>query len=311
MASEPRNWEGAAEPTVTGGSFAGGVLRRSRRAWHVLEYSSVYLALIAALKVFVVIFVLSLPVTLAPLIGALVTFAVYANDRLVDLSDDTVLRPRRAAFVRRYRRILYVTAAMAYGIAVALSVLGGPLAFGLTLLPGVVWLSYAIEWIRVGGVGFERLKEVPFVSSVLVATAWSVPVVLLPIAFSDAQLTPAAVLLFVYFALTTLVSTEIANVRDVESDRASGVETVPTILGVERTRTVLYGFAALTVAVLGYGVSRSYLTLFEAAILSAGVLTLVAGISLLGRAEDRAALTVGAECSPVPVFVLLVVTSAL
>lgn len=311
MASEPRNWPEAAESTVTSDSFAEWGLRHSKRAWNALEYSSAYLALIASIKVFVVIFALSLPVTLAPLIGALVTFAVYANDRLLDLSDDAVSRPQRAAFVWRYQRVLYVTAAMAYGIAVALSTLGGPLAFGLTLLPGAVWLLYAIEWIRVGAIGFERLKEIPFVSSVLVATAWSVPVVLLPIAFADSPLTPRSGLLLVYFVLTTLVSTEMANVRDVESDRVSGVRTVPTVLGVKRTRTVLYGIATLTLAVLGYGAYSGYLTVLTVAILSAGVWTLAAGISLLGHVDDRQRLTIGAECSPIPVFVLLVAASLL
>ncbi|MCU4719295.1 UbiA family prenyltransferase [Halapricum hydrolyticum] len=311
MASEPRSWTEATESRVTAGGFAEWGLRHAKRAWSALEYSSAYLALIASIKVLVVIFALSLPVTLAPLIGALVTFAVYANDRLVDLSDDAVSRPQRAAFVWRYQRVLYVTAAMAYGIGVALSALGGPLAFGLTLLPGVVWLSYAIEWIRVGAVGFERLKEVPFVSSMLVAIAWSVPVVLLPMAFANAALTPRSGLLFSYFVLTTLVSTEIANVRDVESDRASGVRTVPTVLGVERTRTVLYGIATLTLAVLSYGAYSGYLTVPIAVILSAGVWTLVAAVSLLGHVGDRQGLTIGAECSPIPVFVLFVAASLL
>lgn len=283
----------------------------SKTVWNVLEHSAAYLALIATVKVLVVTVLLSLPLTLAPLIGALVTFAIYANDRLVDRAEDAQTRPARAAFVWQHRHALYVTGALAYGVGVALSALGGPLAFGLTLLPGVVWLLYAMEWLRVGATGFERLKELPVVSSILVSLAWSIPVVALPIAFAGAPLTPRAGVVFVYFVLTTFVSTEIANIRDIESDRASGIETLPTLLGVDWTRTVLYGVATLTLVLLGVGVTGGTIAPLTAAILSVGVLTLVAVLSLFGRLEDRADLTILAEASPLSVFVAIAIVTGL
>lgn len=309
MASKPHNWTEPAQPVDTTDTLDPWVSGRVNRVWAVLEYSSAYLAFVAAVKVFIVTVLLSLPLSLAPLVGALVTFAVYANDRLVDLPEDRDYRPRRAAFVSRYRNVLYATAAVSYGIGVAVSALGGPLAFGLTLLPGVAWVLYAIEWLRIGTVGIQRLKEVPLVSSLLVAFAWSVPVVVLPVAFTEARLTPLAALVFVYFALTTLISTEMANIRDVESDRASGIRTVPTVFGVERTRTVLYAIGTLTLTVLGYGAYDGYLTGLTAAILAVGVFILVTVLALSSRLEDIQRLTVSAECSPIPVLALLAIAA--
>lgn len=311
MASEPQNWPEATESAIRSESVLEWSLGRCKRAWHVLEYSGLYLALVAMVKVLIVVFLLSLPLTLAPLIGALVTFAIYANDRLVDLRDDAISNPRRVAFVWRYQRVLYVTAAIAYGLGVALAALGGPLAFGLTVLPGVGWLLYATEWLPVGAVGFKRLKELPVVSSLFVATAWSLPVVILPLAFADAPVTPLAGFVFVYFLLTTFISTEIANVRDVASDRASGTETLATVLGIAQTRRVLDGIGLVTLSLLGYGAYTGYMTTLTAAILSIGVVGLLAVLALVPRVGDRGLLTVAAECSPTPVLVVLVAASVL
>jgi 4-hydroxybenzoate polyprenyltransferase len=256
-------------------------------------------------------YILSLPLSPAPLVGALVTFAIYANDRIVDTESDSVSNPDRTAFVQRYQSELYVLAAVAYGLGVAVAALGGALAFGLTVLPGLLWVAYAVEWIQVNTVQVTRLKEIPVLNSALVAIAWAVPVVVLPVAFADATLTPTAGLLVLYFGFATLVNTEIANIRDVESDRASGVATMPTIVGVERTRTTLYTLSLGTLVVLCGGVVSGIVTVLSAAVLSIGVVCLVGILSLVERISNERLLALGAECTPVPVLLGLVVLAVL
>lgn len=109
---------------------------QGRRVRDALMYSSGYLTVVAVAEVVVAMALLSLPLNAAPVVVGLVTFAVYTNDRLADADTDAVSNPRQAAYARRNRDVLYVLASLAYGLAVALSVLGGPMALGLTLLPG-------------------------------------------------------------------------------------------------------------------------------------------------------------------------------
>lgn len=281
------------------------------RLWRTLEYSSAYLSLVAAAKVLIVMYVLSLPLSPAPLVGALITFAVYANDRLVDIESDGVSNPNRTAFVRKYQSELYVLAAVAYGLGVAVAALGGGLAFGLAILPGLFWVTYAVDWIQVDTVGITRLKEISVVNSILVALAWALPVVALPVAFADATLTPTAGLLFLYFGVATFVNTEIANVRDVESDTASGVATMATSVGVERTRTVLSALSLSTFALLAGGVVVGVISVLSATVLSIGAVSLVVVLSLFGRVPNERLLALGAECTPIPVLLGLAVVTLL
>ncbi|MFC6757187.1 UbiA family prenyltransferase [Halomicroarcula sp. GCM10025894] len=179
----------------------------------VLLYSSAYLAFIAVAEVLIVTELLSLPLTPAPAIAGLLTFAVYGNDRVADVETDEQTTPARTAFIRRYDRRLYTLSALAYGLAVALSVLGGPAAFALALVPGAIWVVYALDWLPFSG-HVNRLKQIFILNSVLVAGAWALVVVLLPIAFAGAPVTLTAGVVCLTFFLATFVDVEIPNVRD-------------------------------------------------------------------------------------------------
>jgi 4-hydroxybenzoate polyprenyltransferase len=158
-------------------------------------------------------------------------------------------------------------------------------------------------------VSVKRLKEVPVVSSALVAVAWSLPVVMLPVAFADAPLGPVAGVLFCYFALGTFVNTELANVSDVESDVAAGVTTLPTSLGVDGTRAVLFGVATLSALVVGAALAAGHLSMAAALALGLGLAALAAVLACLGRAGRDWLLSVAAECSRLPALAALVLFS--
>ena len=301
------NAERTDSPEMPGRSVGKEIRTSAMRVWRVLEFSAAYLAVIAAVDVFIVMYLLSLPPSPAPLVGALVTFAIYANDRLVDLETDAISSPDRAAFVQRHADLLYVLAALAYGLAAVLAALGGPLAFALTILPGAVWIVYAVDWVRLPEVDVTRLKQLPVVSSVLVAVAWALPVVVLPIMFADATLTPTVGVLFIYFALGAFLSTEISNVYDMETDTANGVVTLPTMLGVRRTQAILSGVALLAAAVPAVAVVADYLRTRAALLLAVGVVAVATSLSVLHRFDHGRVPTLISEATHLPVPVAIAV----
>jgi len=282
-----------------------GVSAGAKRLWTILLYSSAYLSVVTVIEVGIVMAVLSLPPSPAPLVVGLLTFAVYANDRIADVDDDAVDKPARAAFVRRHRDVLYVTGAAAYGAALALAMLGGPLALGISVLPGAFWVLYATDWLPQLGERVSRLKDVLVVNTAVVALAWAVSLTFLPLAFAGRALTPAGALVFAYFFLRSFVDTELPNVRDREGDREAGVRTLPVVFGVQRTRLALYGVDAVTAVVLAYGVFAGHLPVPVAGALFAGLVYSLAVTSLLAQYADRAWLTIAPE------FEYLVVGAAL
>lgn len=280
--------------------------RYGERAGDALVYSSAYLAFIAMVQVAIVMVLLSLPPSLAPIVVGLVTFSVYASDRLEDVDSDAKTHPQRAAFIRRHKGWLSVLAAISYGLAVAFSVLGGPLALAITILPGVFWVLYATDWISDVGIHVRRLKELFIVNSAVVAIAWAVTLTFLPIAFAGVQTTPVAAVVFGYFFLGTFVNAEIPNVRDMDGDRQIGVRTMPIAFGVRRTRQALYGIDLLMVGIVGYAVLNGYLTVDLATALLVGLIYSVGVTYFLGRYENNRLLTIAAESEYVFVALALV-----
>ncbi len=276
------------------------------QAWTVAVYTSTYLALIAVIEVLIVSHLLELPSSPAPLVVGLITFAIYVNDRLVDLDSDSVSKPRRTAFIRKHATTLYVFGALAYGTAVALSIYGGPLALALTLLPGVVWLLYALDWIPSFAASIRRLKDILIVNTLLVAGAWALTVVFLPIVYTGAAITPTSWLLFGYFAVGAFISVEIANVSDIEADSLRGVATLPVVVGIKRTRQFLVALVILLAAVLIVGSIVELLSWPITLLLGAGLVWLLLSIGLVRETADIDGITISAECARLPVFLLLV-----
>jgi 4-hydroxybenzoate polyprenyltransferase len=310
MSSDPQSWTEISEWTVgSNNRVTKWLVGSSEQLWNVLIYSSTYMATIATLEVLLVMYLLTLPLNPAPLVVGFVTFTIYATDRIVDIESDAVSYPQRTAFVRRHRRLLSGLAAIAYGLAVALAAYGGPMALGLTLFPAIIWVLYAVDWAPTNVIPFRRMKEILVVNSALIALAWAVTVVFLPVMFAKAPVTPTVGILFVYFTIGAFLGTEIANVRDIESDRNEGVSTLPSTLGVKQTRFVLYGIALIGIGILGWAWVSGYMGWIAVVALSLGLLYLLGIVSLLGRIDDTHLLTVAGECGRLPVLAALGVAS--
>ena len=310
MASKSTNTAEVTEQTIRlEETYSGWITAQGHRAWKVAEYSSLYLAMLAMMEVYIVIVLLSLPTSPAPIVAGLLTFAIYTNDRLVDVDADESANPGRTAFIRQYSDELYVLTALSYGVAAVIALTGGPLAFGLTLLPAAVWILYAIDWANNFTTSFGRLKEFLILNSVLVAAAWSVTIVLLPVAFADRGFTASGAVILLFFIVATFVTTEIANLGDVDSDRQTGVSTMPTTFGVVRTRQYLSAVTVSLAALPGIAVVLGLLSMVYGIALSLGVISTLCVTMLVGRTDNSDRLAIVAEFTRVPVFIVLVVLS--
>lgn len=276
------------------------------QAGNFLIYSSAYLAVIAMVYVGIVMVLLDIPANPAPIVGGFVAFAVYSSDRLVDIEADEKTNPERTEFVQRYEGPLTVLAAIAYGLAVALAVLGGPIALAVTLIPGGLWILYATDWIP--GIWFHvrRLKEILLVNSTVVAIAWAGPAILLPMTFTNTPVTLSTGFVLAYFFLRSFTNSEIPNVRDIDGDRAVGVNTLPVVMGIDRTRRLLYGLDLLTAFIVVYGGLTGHLPILPSMALIVGLGYSFVVTSLLGRVENGTVLAIAAECEYVIVGLALI-----
>jgi 4-hydroxybenzoate polyprenyltransferase len=189
--------------------------------------------------------VAGLPPSLAPCLGAFLTFfSIYALDRVAaEPEADAINHPERQRFARRHARVLLGLAIGAYALALVLGAYEGLGRFLVMLLPLAGVLVYSFPFVPrplARFLGFRRLKEILVVKNALVASIFASTVTLAPIP-AEGKLTGAIVVMWVFFFVRGFINTVVFDIRDEEGDRRHGIRTLPVVLGPERTRKVLHG----------------------------------------------------------------------
>jgi len=214
--------------------------------WWIQQFS-VLQGVVAAAKT---AFAMALPgvtTPLAPVIVGLVSFAVYTANDLADIEEDAINCPDKSSFVASQPEFVAGLAMAGISLAAGLALwAGGIVALGVTMIPLVASVLYSVPLTPSG----RRLKDVYVVNTVLVALAWALTVSALPLALAEVAVGPLAVAVCLFFLVRSIVSVELFNARDITGDAATGVATIPVVLGLRRTQKVLAALDVLTVGLL-------------------------------------------------------------
>jgi len=150
--------------------------------------------------------------------------------------------PKRQAYYRKYDRPLWLLG-MASGLAALM--LGyklGKIPFLIVLAASIFGILYSVRvvprsWMRI--LGFRRLKDIAASKNFFVASAWAL-VSVVPIFFVDQTRDWLKLLLaFTFLFLVTGLRSVLLDLSDMTADRLVGRETIPLVLGPQRTMTLV------------------------------------------------------------------------
>jgi len=202
---------------------------------------------VAAAKTAFASVLLGVTTPLPAVVVGLISFAVYTANDLADREEDAINNPDHASFVTSHPAVVAALAVGTFALGTAIAWWGGgPVALTVACVPLGASLLYSLP-VTLGG---RRLKDVFAVNTALVALAWAVTVTGVPLAFAGQALDPVAIAVCLFLYLRTFISVEVFNVRDVAGDGATGVDTLPVVLGVPRTRQLLALFEGCSLALL-------------------------------------------------------------
>jgi 4-hydroxybenzoate polyprenyltransferase len=158
-------------------------------------------------------------------------FSIYTLNKATDKKEDSINRPDQSSRSPTY----YVAVSF---ITMILSLILGFLvslfAFLILLTPTLVGILYSV---RVSP-RFPRLKEIVGAKSVLVAFSWSLYGAFLPLTLHGSDL-PNITLVFTYIFMQVIINTILFDFFDTKGDRESGIRTLPTVFGTEKTKKML------------------------------------------------------------------------
>lgn len=247
------------------------IVDKLKDVFHFLTYSSIYLSIAGGAMMYISCAIQQIPFSFTLFaIMFLVTFSVYNLNRKTDEEEDSINHLERFSFTKKYENTLYYSALIAYLVSLLFAMSHGIKALLITSIPLISGILYSCVWMP-KELKYRRLKEIPGVKNFVVAIAWALTPTLLPAQFTSTGESMASFVIGAYFFSLVFINSVICDMRDIEGDAFSGVDTIPVMLGAQNTKTLLAAlnlFIGLTVLVI----SIEYLSPIVTYFLAAGII---------------------------------------
>ena len=168
----------------------------------------------------------------------LIVFSVYNLNRKTDEVEDALNHERRFRITKKFERHLFIAALGAYLTALTIAAFYGIVAFCVVMIPLISGIFYSVP-ILPKWCGYRRLKEIPVMKNLVVSTSWALAFSLVPVYLGASAPGAASMVVFLFIFCWTFVASVLPDIRDRTGDFASGVATIPVLVGVARSRSIL------------------------------------------------------------------------
>jgi 4-hydroxy-3-methylbut-2-enyl diphosphate reductase len=177
-----------------------------------------------------------------PFITFLYVYAMHVLNRFLDKGASAYNDPESAAFLKKYRTLLIMTAITAVTVALVVSLSVGLSTFlalsGLSFLGIVYSIPFIPERFR-HKTTYAKIKDIPGSRSLSESLAWVAIITLLPLLDMPRIAWPSvAVTSLIVFSMS-YARAILFNIFQAQGDLIVGTETMPIILGEEKTLTLL------------------------------------------------------------------------
>ncbi|MBC7080906.1 MAG: UbiA family prenyltransferase [Thermoplasmatales archaeon] len=162
---------------------------------------------------------------------SLITYSVYSLNRVTDIEEDASNLPERVNFIQSKKNIIIFLSIFSYIFAIILGGIRNKYTIPIFLIPFFMGLIYSIK------ISSFRLKDLFLAKNLTVSLSWAVSSAFLPYVFGGNFV--FAVMIFLFLFIKCFVNTVVFDVRDVEGDRKVNANTLPVVMGVEKTMLIL------------------------------------------------------------------------
>lgn len=226
------------------------VANKTGQIFELLLYSSVYLGCAVAGMAYTCCYLQGISPSL-PIIVVLagVVFSVYNLNRKTDEAEDALNHGKRFEVTSRLEKPLFIAALLSYAIVLVIAAMSGPATVLVALIPLISGIFYSVPLLPRTW-HYRRLKEIPAIKNIVVAGAWGLSFSLVPVFMTGSSPSLVTGVVFLFIFAWTVIGSVLPDIRDRDGDAATGVKTIPVILGVRETRVFLTVFNGCTAGCL-------------------------------------------------------------
>ncbi|HTY15206.1 MAG TPA: UbiA family prenyltransferase [Methanoregulaceae archaeon] len=215
------------------------ILEKLHSLFDIIAFSSLILAITGGFGVYASCSIENIPwCPASAIIMTLVSFSVYNLNRKTDEQEDKINHLKRFSFTKKFEKPLLFGALFSYALALTISAFYGIDALIVACIPLISGILYS-ESILPPSWRFRRLKEIPVVKNVFVASAWALTLSLLPVCIVSSVPGQDVLISGIFFFTYVFMASVLPDIRDREGDSIVGVVTLPVLIGIPRTNIIL------------------------------------------------------------------------
>ena len=179
---------------------------------------------------------------IAVLMASAYVFSVHTLNRLIDRESTPFRGSFREESYLRHEKAFTVVAIFCMFVSLLLAYLIGLVPF---LVLSFISIAGALYNTRIFPKSwrFRRLKDLPGTKNVFMAMAWAFVVAVVPQVDVDLVVKPAMAVAFLFTFSVVIVRSALSDIMDIQSDRLMGRETIPVVIGEERTKRLMKGLS--------------------------------------------------------------------
>lgn len=181
----------------------------------------------------------NIPVAITSIaVASFFVYAMHVLNRLVTSKESGLIGSFREPFYLRHEKIFRLAAFASLLVALLLSRTGSLYAFGLLLFISVAGGIYNMKLLPGRG-RFQRLRDIPGSKNFFTAVAWGIVTAVLPALSRGWDFSAGMAVAFVFTFVLVFIRSAMSDIMDMQSDRLLGRETIPVMIGKEKTQALL------------------------------------------------------------------------
>ncbi|MDA4123892.1 MAG: UbiA family prenyltransferase [Thaumarchaeota archaeon] len=172
------------------------------------------------------------------LMAYLFSYGAYTVNRISDFEQDRVSHPERTSHLEGRRGALVAIAVASFLVGYGLAFLRNLVFFTGLLVPLALAVAYSVGSSRTKKMfGMSRLKEGLLIKNITISFGWALIPLLVGLYYLELPTAILALAPFIFLRL--MVNSVFFDQRDVEADRAVGVRTLPSVMGLDKSWRVM------------------------------------------------------------------------
>ena len=224
-------------------------LRGLFRIWVFTVRTDIYSAAGAGCLSFAAMLLQGIPVNLLYIFTAsLYVYAMHVLNRFINRKACSISSFREESYLL-HEKIYVALAVCSMILALSAAFIAGPAPFILLFVISLSGVLYNTQLLPPGW-RFQSLKDIPGSKNIATAIAWAAVIALLPSVASGFVLTPGLMVAFAFTAGIVFIRSALSDILDIQSDRLIGRETLPVLIGEEKTLLLLQGISGLLFVLL-------------------------------------------------------------